>query len=41
VEKGVQLPIVNVTGVKIFTNLLRAILKVDNKKHNTSLQHSI
>ena len=25
VEKGVNIPIVNVTGVKIFTNLLKAI----------------
>ncbi|MFP3984643.1 MAG: hypothetical protein ACLFU9_01575 [Candidatus Bathyarchaeia archaeon] len=29
VEKGIHLPIVNVTGVKIFTCLLQAILKDD------------
>jgi hypothetical protein len=27
VEKGVHLPIVNVTGMKIFTNLLEAVLQ--------------
>jgi len=32
VEKGVHIPIVNVTGVKIFTNLLKAI-KENEKKH--------
>lgn len=29
VEKGVHLPIVNVTGAKIFTSLLGAMLKAD------------
>lgn len=33
VEKGVHIPIVNVTGVKIFTNLLKAI-KENEKKHS-------
>ena len=32
VEKGVNLPIVNVTGTKIFANLLKAI-KEHEKKH--------
>lgn len=32
VEKGVNLPIVNVTGVKIFTKLLKAIQKNEKKR---------
>ncbi|UCE96655.1 MAG: hypothetical protein JSV51_03415 [Candidatus Bathyarchaeota archaeon] len=34
VEKGVHLPIVNVTGVKLFTNLLKSILEEDEKSRN-------
>jgi hypothetical protein len=33
VEKGVHLPIVNVTGARIFTNLLKAIL--EDEKNNS------
>jgi len=40
VEKGVHLPIVNVTGTRLFTNLLKAILKFDERQ-NKSLEHSI
>ena len=32
VEKGVNLPIVNVTGTKIFETLLKAILKKETEK---------
>ncbi|MFQ6068668.1 MAG: hypothetical protein ACE5KD_03895 [Candidatus Bathyarchaeia archaeon] len=37
-EKGVHLPIVNFTGTKIFTNLLKAILEIDEKR-DTSPKH--
>lgn len=40
VEKGVHLPIVNVKGVKIFTNLLSAILEEEKKRNTSPKQHT-
>ncbi len=31
VEKGVHLPIVNVTGMKVFTSLLKSVLHTDER----------
>ncbi len=40
VEKGVNLPIVNVTGVRVFTKLLKAI-ETDNMEHGSSPKRSV